>query len=81
MARGKDQGLAEAAHILKGQGEAVFQGEIQVHMGFVVGGHAQEQPAGHAQVNEQGNAALQVKEQVFAPPGKPLQAAAREGTR
>ena len=68
--RREDQHLAETPDVLVDEFQAVFQLKDQVDVrqgreGF--GLRAQEQMAGHAQVHQQGDAALQGKDQVFAP--------------
>jgi len=77
-ARRKNQDPAETPHVLKGQGEAVFQGEKDVHVGAVAGGNAHEQPARHAQVDQQGDPAFEGENQVLPPPRQALQPAAGE---
>ena len=68
--RREDQHLAEAPDVLIDEFQAVIQVEnqvdvIQLRQGF--GLRAQEQMAGHPQMHQQGDAALQGKDQVFAP--------------
>ena len=65
--RRKDQSLAEAAHILENQFLAVFKSKLQVDMGksIQVGMRPDEEPAGHAQMDQQSGAVFHDKQEIF----------------
>ena len=72
---GKDQDLAEAASILERQLQPAFQLKHQVNVGQGRGGgRPGQQVAGHAQMDEQGDAAFQIEQEVFAPAAQALEA-------
>ena len=67
---GKDQDLAEAPGILEKQVQPAFQLKHQVNVGQGRGGgRSRQQTAGHAQMDEQGDAAFQVETGGICPGG------------